>query len=428
MAGNLENINCDAIMDLGGDSLVENARLLLEMAEKEELLSKYKFPTTTDSKGYYRIYVRDVTRPKGLRQLRDRNLDNLKQRVYEYEKGLHGEQIHITFADAFKRSQAFHAKNAVGDRKYSVSNTLKRNETEYRRYFGNTAFERMYLQDIKVKDLDDMIRTNLRKRPTTAKGLASIRAIVNATYQHAYFNEWISDNSASRIIWKNYADMLVQPAKISNRVYSDDELDQIELYLHARQNKQPDYIPAYAEEWQFITAMRRGEVAPLRWDSIDTKRLCIHVDSEQITVKGTCGCENSNKLVPYTKNGIERDYPLADMEQEFLSRLWKVHETYYPDSPYLFPAHNENGRITNDTVYQFHRRMLRKLNIPVSREFMRGTHAFRRTRISQAAAASNGNLQMVSLIYGNSPETIRNHYLVDNDLERKRHILNTRAL
>jgi integrase len=250
--------------------------------------------------------------------------------------------------------------------------------------------------------------------------------IINATFKYTFFNDWINENVASRIIWKIYEDMLVRPTKIKDRTYSDDELAQIEKFLHERQTRQPNYIPAYVEEWQFLTAMRRGEVAPLRWDSIDRVRLCIHVDSEQITVKGESGCENSNKIVPYTKNGTERDYPLADLELEFLERLWKVHELYYPDSPYLFPAKNKNGRITNDTVYQFHRRMLQKLRIPVSRECMRGTHAFRRTRISEAAAASNGDLQMVALLYGNSPETIRSHYLVDNDLERKRQVLNSR--
>lgn len=413
-------------MDLGGSTATENAQLLLAMVEKEEILSKYTFTNKPDSKGYYRVYVKDITKPKGLKQLYDKDLENLKERVYQYHLG-HINDGRLTFQSAFEAVQSFKTENNVGSRKYSIANTIKRNESEYKRYFANTALATKYLDSITVLQLDAVIRANIRSQPTTKKGLASMRAILNMIYSFACSRLGLVQNTAQLINWRDYSDMLVEPTPIDERIYSDNEMSAIRNHLAERECSQPNYIPAYAEEWQSLTAMRRGEIPPLLWSDVDYTHGYIFIHQEQITVKGQKG--DSNKIVSYTKNGKSRAYPLGDAELEFLERLKHVHDLYYPDSPFLFPADSVNGCITNDTVYQFHRRMLRKLNIPISREYIRGTHAFRRTQISNAMRVSNGNVDMVASMYGNSPQTIRQHYYVDTDLEGKRALINTmRAL
>ncbi|MGN0336725.1 MAG: tyrosine-type recombinase/integrase [Lachnospiraceae bacterium] len=396
------------------------------MVEREEILSKYTFTDKPDSKGYYRVYVKDITKPKGVKQMYDKNLDNLRERVYQYHLG-HVDDGRLTFQSAFQSAQRFKTENNVGSRKYSIANTIKRNESEYKRYFANTALAEKYLDRITVLQLDAVIRANLRKQPTTKKGLASMRAILNMIYGFACSHLGLQHNTAQLLNWRDYSDMLVEPTAINERIYSDEEFSAIRKYLVDREHSQPRYIPAYAEEWQSLTAMRRGEIPPLLWNDVDFEHGFIYIHQEQITVKGQKG--DSNKIVPYTKNGKSRFYPLGDAEIEFLERLKHVHDCYYSDSPFLFPANSTNGCISNDTVYQFHRRMLLKLNIPVSREYIRGTHAFRRTQISNAMRASNGNVDMVAAMYGNSPQTIREHYYVDTDIEGKRALINAmRAL
>ena len=105
----------------------------------------------------------------------------------------------------------------------------------------------------------------------------------------------------------------------------------------------------------------------------------------------------------------------------------KVDEQYYPNSLFLFPADSKNGCITNNMVYQFFRRMCGKLEIPISKDRIRGTHAFRRNAITEVINKSSGNVVLTAQMFGNSPETIRKHYYVGEDIERKREILNMRS-
>ena len=129
----------------------------------------------------------------------------------------------------------------------------------------------------------------------------------------------------------------------------------------------------------------------------------------------------------FSKNSRARYYPIADLEEEFLRRLKSVDAQYYPESPFLFPADSKNGCITNNMVYQFFRRMCGKLDIPISKDRIRGTHAFRRNAITEVINKSSGNVVLTVQILGNSPETVRKHYNVGKDIERKREILNMRS-
>ena len=128
----------------------------------------------------------------------------------------------------------------------------------------------------------------------------------------------------------------------------------------------------------------------------------------------------------YTKNGKARFYPIADMEKEFLEKLKRIHDRYYPDSQFLFPADTKNGCITNNIAYQHFHRICRKLKIPVSRDCIRGTHAFRRNAITEVVNMSNGNFVLTAQMFGNSPETIRKHYYVGENVDTLREILNLR--
>lgn len=190
------------------------------------------------------------------------------------------------------------------------------------------------------------------------------------------------------------------------------------------QKARPTYIPAFALEFQMLTGMRRGEIPPLRWEDVDFIRGIIYIHQEQISMQKKRA--DAEYICNYTKNGKNRFYPIADLEREFLERLKEVDERYYPDSPYLFPAKSRNGCITNNMVYQFFHRLCNKIGIPVSRGCIRGTHAFRRNAITEMVNNSNGNFVLAAQMFGNSPETIRNHYYVGENIENMRDILNKR--
>ena len=63
-----------------------------------------------------------------------------------------------------------------------------------------------------------------------------------------------------------------------------------------------------------------------------------------------------------------------------------VHEKYYSDNQYLFPA-----------------------------EVIKGTHSFRRNAITDVVNAAGGNIIMASQLFGNSPEVAKRNYYAGAD-------------
>ena len=68
-----------------------------------------------------------------------------------------------------------------------------------------------------------------------------------------------------------------------------------------------------------------------------------------------------------------------------------------------------------------------QVHIPISKDRIRGTHAFRRNAITEVINKSSGNVVLTAQMFENSPETIRKHYYVGEDIDKKREILNMRS-
>ena len=410
---------------LEGTPSEDTVRELLTECEKEYLLSGHTFPKKPDARGYYRTYVKDKKAKGGRRQLRARDLETLREKVYRYIKGLPDLNSLVTFQDAFKYAQEFDRENVSSGRRASRNNTISKRECDYKRFFAGGEFELLPIKDINVRRLDTEIRMVLKKHEMSRKGMESLRCIINLTFKRAAFMGWSDDNPAARIIWSDYRMLLNEPPLIRDRAFSREELERMKEYIRKHEKEQPSYIPAYALEFQMITGARRGEVSPLLWDDVDMEEGTIFFHREKISQRSKRPEEEY--ICDYTKNGSSRYYPIADREKDFLERLKEVHEHYYPESPYLFPAENTKyGCISNNVVYQFFSRMCTKLGIPVSRAYMRGTHAFRRNAITEVVNQSNGNCVLTAQVFGNSPETIQKHYYVGENLEEMRKILNMR--
>ena len=145
--------------------------------------------------------------------------------------------------------------------------------------------------------------------------------------------------------------------------------------------------------------------------------------------------DNREEYFPaeHTKTHKNRLYPMSDRLREFLDRYLPVRNSYYPDSPYLFPSRrwdkerkcwDEGGMITDQTIPSDYARMCIRLGIKTDPLCIRGPHAFRRNAITETMVASGGNIDLTAQIFGNSPETIRKAYLLDMDYNAKLVALN----
>ena len=300
-----------------------------------------------------------------------------------------------------------------------------KHRAEYNRYFKDTPFEEKPIDSIKIRDLDEIIRFNFKRYPLKKGGRDSMRTILNLTFKRALNMEWIDENPVSRIIWKDYDRLIHQSAPISKRAYSDDQIKALLEANRARHEKDPAFITAYAHEFQNLTAFRRGEVCPLLWEDVNLEEGYIYVHQEQLVDRGNA---NQHVIVDHTKTFKDRYYPIGEPEIALLTKLKSVHDEYYPDSPFLFPAKTANGCITCKAVEDYHRRLCKKLDIPVSKDCRKGPHAFRRTRITEVVNATGGNIDLAATMYGNSPEAIRKNYYTTNSIDLMREALKSRKI
>ena len=72
--------------------------------------------------------------------------------------------------------------------------------------------------------------------------------------------------------------------------------------------------------------------------------------------------------------------------------------------------------------------MCNALNIPIRKEVIKGTHSFRRNSITEFVNNSDGDVELAALVFGNSPEVIRNHYMLGADLKKAREVLEKRQI
>lgn len=406
----MKNINTD----IGQNALIRDMLNQEGMREKciemmkNELLNKYNFPAKKSSDGYFHIYVSDDTKKSGRKQIKAKTIQELKEKVYQHEIQLKAETFK-TFKDVFELVQSEKTMYVKDKEKLlSISNTISRNKSEYKRFFDDTPFELMNIVEITSKHIEDIVLQNIEKRELRPKGIASMKALLNQTFDYAYKHGLIYENPFLRADFAKFRLMASAPVPIEKRAYTDNDLKKFLDYLHDKQEKQKNYLPAYALELQILTGLRRGEIPPLQWSDVTDTYL--HIHREQLTVKKCVNTPEHFEIVNHTKTYKDRKYPMCDDLKDLLQRLKSVHDKYYPNSIYLFPAKSDNGVITNNTVYNLYRRMIKDLGYKQEQGIILGTHSFRRNAITRTVNASNGNLVLTASMFGNSPQVIQTNY------------------
>jgi integrase len=389
--------------------------------EKKQILERYSFPKKPGKDGYFRIYVTDSSKKTGRKQLFSRTLHELEEKVYEHEKGIDG-KTRKNFKDVYEIVLDNKLKYIKDPEKIlSRQNSIGVYRSSYKRFFEGTEFEKMFIDTITKKDVEDIIYYNLERYSLREKALKEVKGILKAAFELAYEEYWVKDNVFERINFKKFSGMVARDVDIDKRVHSSEDLKRIIDAVHDHQTKHPDYMPSYALEMQILTGARRGEIPPLRRSDIG--KGYVSFTREQITVKGN---PSRFVIVEHTKTYKDRLFPRTSTLNEFLTRLYEVLGMYYPYSDFLFPANTENGAITNYMVYQFYSRICRKLGIRISRDEIKGTHSFRRNAITDVVNASGGNLILAAELFGNSPEIAKKNYYTGINKEEALEVLNKR--
>ncbi len=391
---------------------------------KQTILTQHKYPITY-GKGddRWHTYIPDDTKPNKRKSVAKRKKEDLEKFLVTFYKAqLDAQNEHAkTFKEIHALVQTTKLEYIKTEEKLiSARNSALKTDSDYRRYFANTDFENKAINTITKKDLENICLMNLKRYDMRKKAFASLRGILKSVFDLAYSEYWIQDNIYQRINFKKFNDMMIRETSPEKRVHSAKEVDAILKELHQKQESRPKHSSYWALELQIIMGLRRGEVPPLRW--IDVADNCISITREQLT------SGNRFIIVEHTKNYKDRFFPITEDLKNFLIRLKAMHDKYYPDSEYLFPADTENGTITNRAVYFVYQGICEKLNIEKPKGTVKGPHSFRRNAITDVVNATNGNIILASALFGNTPEVAKQNYYTGINLDTAKEILNTRKL
>lgn len=307
----LNKIENSGYLSLQIDTICDNFSLeeLSEFYKMKQILSKYNFPQVPSSDGYYHIYVKDTSKKTGRKAVKDKTLDGLKAKVLAYEHETMA-QAKKTFKKVYELSQERKlslVKSA--EKRISMENTITRTNSDYKRFFDGTSFEKKNISDITLKDIENVIEYNLTRYDLHKKALDNMRAILNTVFKYALHEYWVDENPCSRIDFRIYGNMLVESTNVKYRVHSDSELNAILDELHMKQLKNPKLSSAWALELQILMGARRGELPPLRWS--DITQLGIEITQEQLTYG------NEFVIVSHTKTNRDRLFPINSGYRKF---------------------------------------------------------------------------------------------------------------
>ena len=377
----------------------------------------------SESDNRWHTTIADATRVSGRKSIARKKKCDLERFLFEhYHLQLNTEtKSQKTFAEIFVLVQERKLKFIKNPEKLlSAQNTQIKNDYDYRRYFSDTDFEHTPIDEITKKDVEDICLLNLQRYDLKKKSFASLRGILKSVFDMAYSEYWITDNVYQRVDFRIFKNMIVPDTPIDERVHTRKEVSAILKELHRKQADNPKLSSAWALELQIIMGLRRGEVPPLEWS--DITETYIIINKEQIT------SGNDFFIVSHTKNYKDRYFPLTNDLKAFLRRLKEMHDSFYPNSKYLFPADTETGVITNRAVYFVYQGICNNLGITISRDSVKGPHSFRRNAITDVVNETNGNIIMASELFGNSPEVAKQNYFTGTDLSVATQILNKRCL
>ena len=414
----LNNDMADGNMDSG------IARELYEVMRDNEILSHYTFPKTRSSDGFYHIQVKDPTKPSGRRQIKSNNIDSLRAKVLDHEHGVNG-QSRKTFRDVYVITQEKTLRYVKDpNKKLSVMNSVSRHYQSYERFFVGTEFERKYIDEITVNDIEQVCLFNLERYDLRARAFGSMRAIISTAFKLAFKEHWVEENTSNRM---DYADpqlknMILPNVLIEDRAHTEDELVNLYRACIEKLSSRDSLFTARALKFQILTGLRRGEVCPLRWTDIKVSKKgtpFIEISQEMIEVKKSkVNPKSYCTIVPHTKTDKDRRIPVWDELQEVLDELKVAHDKYFPESPYLFPAENESSCLNLHSVYNFYYRLCTKLGITICRDEIKGTHSFRRN-----FAERIDDPEMSSKLLGNDERVLKSNYFDGLNLENAREVL-----
>ncbi len=385
----------------------------VKMKEDLRLLKSHSFKIWQGKNGLFYTYLPDDTKKDKRRLIKRKTLEGLNETVIEYYRAvetgefLHAEDIFYLWLES---------KLNYGE---IEQQTYDRYETDFHRFFNDTAIADKKFSEITEEDLEDFIKISIHEKQLTSKAWSNLRLIINGMFKYAKkykltnisISAFISDLDLSQ---KAFARKKKKPQ--DEEVFTDEEATRIIDYILARKCT----VIELGILLDFETGLRLGELATLEFSDIEKN--AINITKTEIRYKN----KNTREYVvevrdyPKTDAGV-RTVVLTDDARSIINILKTVNSNNENDFVFTYKDDKikpDNTRIKGKAFTDRIKRICKNLDIkPKSIQKVRRTYA---TKLIDAGVADS---IIMDLMGHTDITTTRRYYYRNNKVTNE--IINT---
>lgn len=373
----------------------------IKMNKRKNILSEHKWKISQGKDGFWRTYLPDEI--KGRKMIKKNTQREVEDIVIKYYKNLDNKAKSRTFDDFYWKWRQVQDITVV-------ENSVEKYNTDYKRYFFNTDFSNMCIEDITEYEIKMFIISKVKSLKLCNKACKTLFGYIHNTLLYAKRKKIINEDPMENLTTKEFYKYCTQVQKPKEKkLVSSTDMKLLYQKFHNDYIKKPGYIPTYAVHLASYTGMRVGEISALRWDSITDEYIIID-KSEKYNRK------TKEYYIDKTKNGKERIFPVTEEIKTLLLRVKKEEEERGYLSDFVFS--NENGRIHAPVISSCLKNKCRQLGIEE-----KGIHALRKTFNSKMKCNGVSTTVAASLL-GHSEEVNEKYYTFDtSSLKEKNNIV-----
>lgn len=399
-------------------SIDDLCRQLNDMNRKKILTEVHQYKIWSGdsvSKGkkykFWYTYLPDKSFSNGKRLVKRSSLNKLEDVIVDFYNGK------VPVKQENKRSFKTVFQNWVSFKQNIVSDsTVYRYNTDYSRFFENTAFENIDVRDINEEKILIFLSDTVKRLNLTQKAMKTLAGYINECMESARANKYIVVNPYTYVKpkLKLISKMCSEGRKKSEeeRVISKEDIKALLDKFQEDYILHPEYITPYAVEFAIYTGCRVGEIAALRWSDIQDGIITIRSSEKAHRVKG----EPTTYSIEGTKTGKERKIPVTPHIQDLLERVEKAENNIGCKNEFVFS--NKNGRIISSRISDCIRKKCIQAGIN-----QKSIHACRRT-VNSTLRCLGMTSPVAASLMGHTEEVNENYYTYDvSKIEQKKKYL-----
>lgn len=324
-----------------------------DMVKRQEYLNMHTCKVWKGKDGYWHTYLPDGE--SGRKGVKRKSRKELEDEIVKY---YHKFDDKPTYEEIYNRWLSDKLKyNEI------CKGTADRYNDDYNRFFKNSEFAKMFVQDIEELDIERFVRDNIIEKGLKRKAFSNLRTILLGTFKYAKkygytkisISGFFNDLELSH---KMFRQERVEPRK---QVFNEDEIPMIIDYI----DKHPN-VGNLGILLDFQTGLRSGELAAIKYSDIEGDE--IHIQRQEILERDEDG-KPLYRVVEYTKTDAgDRYVYLNEGARKILKRIRELN----PFGEYIMM---EDGKKLRKYIFNCRLRTIcRACNIP-----KRTMHKIRKT-------------------------------------------------